>query len=184
MWINYLAKYWRSCSYAMKPNIYWIPGPWAGRLAILARPRGNDWLIDEIHGWRDAGVQVVVSLLDPEEEQELGLIDERQLVQAGSLRFISFPIEDYGVPSSEGALHKLIKEVEHLLDHGNTVGIHCRGGIGRSSIVAACVLVKRGQGVKASFEQIEKARGVPVPDTVVQRAWVDDFAHTSLTASR
>ena len=167
----------------MKPTIYWIPGPWAGRLAILARPRGNDWLNDEIHGWRDAGVQVVVSLLGPEEEQELGLAEEARLVQADSLRFINFPIEDYGVPSCEVALHKLVKEVEDLLERGNTVGIHCRAGIGRSSIVAACVLVRRGQAVETSFEQIEKARGVPVPDTVVQRAWVNDFAHLAQSKS-
>ena len=60
----------------MKPDIYWIPGPWAGRLAILARPRGGDWLVDEIEGWRDAGVQVIVSLLSEEETTELGLADE------------------------------------------------------------------------------------------------------------
>src|SRR5688572_19290283 len=125
----------------MKSNIYWIPGAWTGRLAILARPRGNDWLRDEIQGWRDAGVQIVVSLLGSEEEMELGLAEEAQLVPASGLRFISFPIEDYGVPSSEDALHQMLKEVERLLDHGHNVGIHCRAGIGRSSLVAACLLV-------------------------------------------
>ena len=168
----------------MRSNIYWIPGSWAGRLAILARPRGNDWLADEIRAWREAGVQVVVSLLGPEEELELGLSEEARLVPAGDLRFINFPIEDYGVPASETALHELVKEVEQLLDHGHNVGIHCRAGIGRSSLVAACLLVSSGQAVETSFEQIQKARGVPVPDTVNQRTWVADFAHTSLSASR
>jgi protein tyrosine/serine phosphatase len=168
----------------LKSNIYWIPTPWAGRLAILARPRGNDWLNDEVQGWRDAGVEVVVSLLGPDEELELGLSDEARLVQAESLRFINFPIDDYGVPASQAALHELVKKVEHLLDCGKTVGIHCRAGIGRSSLVAACLLVSGGQGVEASFEQIQKARGVPVPDTVNQRAWVADFALSSLSASR
>jgi protein-tyrosine phosphatase len=168
----------------MRSNIYWIPAPWAGRLAILARPRGNDWLADEIQGWCEAGVQVVVSLLGPEEEQELGLSEEASLVQASGQRFINFPIEDYGVPSSEAALHELVKRVEHLLSQGHNVGIHCRGGIGRSSLVAACLLVNSGQNVEASFEQIQKARGVPVPDTRNQREWVADFAHTSLSASR
>ena len=168
----------------MKSTIYWIPGNWAGRLAILARPRGNDWLSDEIQGWRDAGVQVVVSLLGEEEERELGLAEEAQIVRASNLRFINFPIEDYGVPSSEVELHQLVKEVEQLLDHGHNVGIHCRAGIGRSSIVAACLLVSGGEAVETSFEQIQKARGVQVPDTVNQRAWVVDFAHSSLSASR
>ena len=168
----------------MRANIYWIPGSWAGRLAILARPRGNDWLADEIHDWCEAGVRVVVSLLGPEEELELGLSDEAHLVQASGLRFINFPIEDYGVPASETALHKLVKEVAHLLGQGHDVGIHCRAGIGRSSLVAACLLVGGGQAVEASFEQIQEARGVPVPDTVDQRTWVADFAHSSLSAGR
>jgi hypothetical protein len=47
----------------MKPDIYWIKGPWSSKLAILARPRGHDWLADEIAGWQTGGVQVVVSLL-------------------------------------------------------------------------------------------------------------------------
>jgi protein-tyrosine phosphatase len=168
----------------MKSNIYWIPGAWAGRLAILARPRGVDWLNDEIQAWREAGVQVVVSLLGSEEEQELGLEEEARLVQDSNLRFINFPIEDYGVPTSKDALHQLVKEVKQMLDHGHNVGIHCRAGIGRSSLVAACLLVSGGQDVGASFEQIQKARGVPVPDTINQRSWVANFAHTSLTANR
>ena len=125
-----------------------------------------------------------MSLLGPDEELELGLSDEARLVQAGSLRFINFPIDDYGVPASEAALHELVKKVEHLLDCGKTVGIHCRAGIGRSSLVAACLLVSGGQSVEASFEQVQKARGVPVPDTVNQRAWVADFALSSLSPSR
>jgi protein-tyrosine phosphatase len=168
----------------MKPSIYWIPGPWAGRLAILARPRGNDWLSDEVEGWHDAGVQVVVSLLTQPETSELGLEDEGRLVDASGLRFISFPIEDYSVPSSTNALSHLVSQLAELLDRGETVGIHCRGGIGRSSIVAACLLLTEGQTVKTAFEQIETARGRPVPDTIAQRNWVDDFARVSLNAGR
>jgi protein tyrosine/serine phosphatase len=168
----------------MKPSIYWIPGPWAGRLAILARPRGNDWLTDEVEGWRDTGVQVVVSLLTQTEASELGLEDEAHLVGASRLRFMSFPIEDYDVPASKKALRELIDELEQLLDHGHDVGIHCRAGIGRSSLVAACLLVNRGGDVNASFQHITDSRGVAVPDTVAQRDWVGDFARVSLKTGR
>jgi len=168
----------------MKPSIYWIPGPWAGSLAILARPRGNDWLGDEVDGWHEAGVQVVVSLLTQTEASELGLEDEPRLVDASRLRFISFPIEDYGVPSSAKAVRALVDELEGLLDQGHNVGIHCRAGIGRSSLVAACLLVNRGQDVNASFQRITNSRGVAVPDTIAQRDWVGDFARVSLNGGR
>lgn len=54
-------------------TMYPIPGPWTGQLAILARPRGGDWLEDEIRGWRSSGIEMVVSLLELEEQDELGL---------------------------------------------------------------------------------------------------------------
>lgn len=163
----------------MKPDVYWISGPWVGRLAILARPRPGDWLVDEIQGWRDAGVQVVVSLLSEDEASELGIHDEPRLVHENGLRFISFPIEDYSVPASEDALRQLVRDVEALLDQGCNVGVHCRAGIGRSSLVAACLLVNCGHDVETSFEQVSTARGAPVPDTRAQREWVGEFARVS-----
>jgi protein-tyrosine phosphatase len=167
----------------MKPDIYWIPGPWTGRLAILGRPRRDDWLRDEIEGWRDAGVQVIVSLLSEAETLELGLSDEAPLVRGCGLTFINFPIDDYSVPSSEEALQRLVNELESLLNEGQTVGIHCRAGVGRSSLVAACLLVNSGEDAELSFQRISNSRGVRVPDTTEQRRWVGNFARLSLTSS-
>jgi polymorphic toxin system DSP-PTPase phosphatase-like protein len=168
----------------MKPSIYWIPGPWVGKLAILGRPRGGDWLTDEIEGWRDAGIEIVVSLLSEDEEAELALSDEPRLVEGTGLSFISFSIEDYAVPSSEDALRQLVNDLEKLLEKGRSVGIHCRAGVGRSSVVAACLLVNHGEDADISFQRISTARGVAVPDTVAQREWVGDFARLSHGGSR
>jgi len=40
----------------MKADLFWIPGPWRGRLAIVPRPRGGDWLGDEARAGRRAGI--------------------------------------------------------------------------------------------------------------------------------
>ncbi len=29
-------------------TLYWVRGPWPGKLALAARPRGGEWLDDEI----------------------------------------------------------------------------------------------------------------------------------------
>ena len=163
----------------MKPDIYWMPGPWPGRLAILSRPRGGDWLVDEVEGWREADVQVVVSLLAEDEAGELGLADEAALVASAALKFVSFPIHDYDVPASEHALRGLLDQLEQLLNNGQNVGIHCRAGIGRSSLVVACLLIDSGENSEASFQRISVARGVVVPDTLAQRKWVGEFASHS-----
>lgn len=160
----------------IKPDVYWLDGPWAGRLAILARPRGEDWLEDEVEGWKQAGVDVVVSLLTKDEEAELGLKDEGELVQRGGLMFINFPIPDYSVPPSKQATRLLVAELKDRLSRGNKVGIHCRQGIGRSSVVAACVLMTGGGSSGSAFEQIGTARRAKVPDTAEQKDWVTSFA--------
>jgi protein tyrosine/serine phosphatase len=163
----------------MKPNVYWINGPWPGKLAILARPRGADWLDDEVIGWKDAGLDVVVSLLTPSEYSELGLNHEDEIVKRNGLTFVSFPIADYSVPASKKVTRQLVNKLEGLLFRGNKIGIHCRQGIGRSSLVAACVLVISGESPGTAFQQIETARGLSVPDTPEQKEWVASFARTS-----
>ena len=160
----------------MKPDVYWIKGPWPGRLAILARPRGADWLEDEVEAWKEIGVDTVVSLLTQSEAVELSLTKESDLVRRRGLTFINFPIPDYSVPGSQGATRQLVDELSEQLSQGNKVGIHCRQGIGRSSLVAACVLVTSGESSGNAFNHIEAARGVTVPDTIEQKNWVASFA--------
>src|SRR5215510_5380708 len=161
---------------SIKADVYWIKGPWPGRLAILARPRGADWLEDEVEAWKEIGVDTVVSLLTQSEALELSLTQESDLVRRRGLTFINFPIADYSVPMSEGATRQLVDQLRAQLSQGSKVGIHCRQGIGRSSLVAACVLVTSGESSGNAFRQIESARGVPVPDTIEQENWVASFA--------
>ena len=161
---------------AIKPDVYWIEGPWPGKLAIIARPRGGDWLGDEVEGWKEAGLNVVVSLLTSGEQTELGLISEAEIVRRNGLTYISFPIPDYSVPGSKIPMQRLATELNHQLSRGACIGVHCRQGIGRSSVVAACVLVTSGESSKRAFELIELARRSPVPDTPEQKEWVMSFA--------
>jgi hypothetical protein len=82
----------------MKTELYWIEGSWPGRLAVVPRPRGGDWLEDEVQEWRQAGLDAVVSLLTREENADLDLAHEEELSQARGVQFIEFPIPNRGVP--------------------------------------------------------------------------------------
>jgi protein-tyrosine phosphatase len=159
-------------------TLYWVPGPWPGHLGIVPRPRGGDWLEDEVRSWRDAGIDVVTSLLTQDEIAELDLQREAALSRKAGLAFRSFPIPDYGVPQSRASLADLAGELEKALESGKNVAIHCRQGIGRSSVVAASVLMSAGEDPAEAFRRIEKARGRPVPDTAEQREWVRNLATT------
>jgi protein-tyrosine phosphatase len=160
----------------MKDEICWLAGPWSGRLGIAARPRGGDWLGDEVRSWYTAGVQVVVSLLTPDEEEDLGLEDEEKLFHAAGLEFHRLPMPDRGVPPSRSDFADLMHRVEAALRGGKNAVIHCRQGIGRSSLLAASLLVGAGEAPEQAFKNIAKARGVPVPETPEQRGWVERLA--------
>ena len=160
----------------MRPDLYRINGPWPGKLAILSRPRGNEWLRDEIQGWVASEVEVIVSLLTTHEISDLGLTDESEFAAKLGIGFIHYPIPDYDVPVCATTFRDLIHELSHLLLSGKSIGIHCRQGIGRSSLLAACLLSYFNVSVDEAFRQIRAARRTSVPDTAEQRQWVSTFS--------
>jgi protein-tyrosine phosphatase len=168
------------------PKLYWIASPTGGRLSISARPRGGDWLADEIEGWREQGVDVIVSLLTASENEELGLKDEGRFSKAKGLRFVSFPIEDRNVPGSTAKLQDLATQLGLEIQQGKNVVVHCRQGIGRSSLVSAAVLVSAGEDLEKALRSIRDARGLEVPETSEQRRWLEQFAknHESESLAR
>src|SRR5207253_1157392 len=124
----------------MWTKLHWVSGPWPGRLAVATRPRGGDWLEDEIASWRQAGIDTVFSLLTPEEERDLDLADEGHQVRAHGMKFESF-----------------MKRIAVL---GST------GSIGRStlSVVGSypdrfkVVSLAAGKNVEAALEQAKRWR--------------------------
>jgi protein-tyrosine phosphatase len=167
----------------LEPKLYWISNSSPGRLAISARPRGGDWLEDEIEGWRKQGIDVVVSLLTPSENEELDLKDEASFSKAKDIRFLSFPIEDRGVPPSSAKVEQLVAQLGSEIQQGRNVAVHCRQGIGRSSLISGALLISAGEDLEQVLKGIRKARGLDVPETPEQRKWLEQFAKTHAAAS-
>jgi hypothetical protein len=159
----------------MFPRVYWIHAPKAGRLAIMPRPRAGDWLEDEIASWKEAGIYTVVSLLERGGDRRTGARQEAELCGAKNIEFVSFPIPDRGVPECLRDAMALFGRVHTSLTAGKAVAVHCRAGIGRSALVAACVLTRFGYDAPDAFIMIATSRGVAVPDTDGQRDWVTSF---------
>ncbi len=65
--------------------------------------------------------------------------------------------------------------LEHL-EAGAGVAIHCRAGIGRSSCLAAAVLVLDGLEPDEARARITEARGLQVPDTPGQIAFISGLS--------
>ncbi len=160
----------------MSTELHWVNGPWPGKLAVEARPRGGDWLENEITNWKLGGVYGVLSLLTAEEERDLDLRDEVSHARRSGLEFLSFPIPDRQVPRSETELGATLEKLNRMLSDGKNILVHCRQGIGRTGLVAACLLVKNGMSPGAAVDLVSAARGLPVPETTEQRDWIERYA--------
>ena len=159
----------------MLTDFYWIDGPCPGRLAISTRPRGGGWLENEIRAWRRAGIDTIVSLLTPDEVSELGLEQEPDYCRANGIGYYSLPIMDRSVPGSNMDVLRLIGKLGSELTGGKNIAVHCRQGIGRSSLIAAGLLIEYGVSPAEAIQRVSSARQMPVPETPEQREWIDSF---------
>jgi len=157
----------------MIPETYYIRDIGKGGLGIMPRPRGNDWLEDEIKGLKNLGYDLVVSFLERFEEIELELTDERNFCEQNGIEFISFPIADRSVPDYKD-FYDLISNVYPKIINGKKTILHCRGGIGRAGITATSILIRHGISGIDAFHEVSEARGLQVPDTEEQKLWVLD----------
>ena len=160
----------------MRDSYEVVGGPWPGRLAILARPRGAEWLEYEVRNWQRLGIDVVVSLLTPDEIAEFELWNEETCCRSNGIEFVLLAIPDRDVPRSRKEVLKQVTRLDGEMADGKAVGIHCRQGIGRSGLLSACLLVSSGLSPEAAFKRLTEARGCPVPETSEQCQWVEEFA--------
>jgi protein-tyrosine phosphatase len=152
----------------MPSTPYVVDWPAPGRIAVMPRPSGGEWLDDDVARLRRLGVDTVVSALTGPEYDRLDLRREEEAVRAAGMRFTSFPIPDLGVPD-----FAVYRELTGLLAGevaaGRFVLAHCFGGIGRATVIAGGVLIWLGATAPDAIARIAAARGLPVPETQEQR---------------
>jgi protein-tyrosine phosphatase len=155
-------------------ELFWINRYRDGNLAIMPAPRAAERIEDIILGWRTEGIDYVVCLLEPSEIP--GLVElENELCREFSMEFQSFPIRDKTVPVSLEDFANFVARVADHVTSGRGVAIHCLAGIGRSTTLAACVLIWLGIDAEIALDMIAEARGLEVPETEAQRQWILAF---------
>jgi protein-tyrosine phosphatase len=156
---------------AIQAELYEITPCPVGRLAIMPRPRGGDWLMPELASLRLRGVTDVVSLLQIEEIEDLDIEREAEFCEMLFMRFHHHPVRDHSVPLQPG-FNLFIESLLPYLAQGGFLAIHCRGGFGRSPIAAAALLMRLGVPAEEAIERISHARGVEVPETDQQLEFI------------
>jgi protein-tyrosine phosphatase len=156
-------------------NVLWIEGDPIAKLAIVLKPRGDDWLRDDLVQIQRDGVDILVSLLEPQEAVWLGLGDEGPFAEAAGMKFLSYPIPDVHVPPNPATFRAFVAGLADRLSRKERIGLHCRGSIGRAPLTAACALIHLGWRAKDAVNAIQAARGFPIPDTEEQLRWILNY---------
>lgn len=151
---------------------FWIETASPLRLAIVPRPGGGEWLKEDIRQLKREGIDILVSLLMPDEARELGLEREDVACTAAGISFVNFPLPEHQVPPSRLSFLTFAQMLHRKAKEGLSVGVHCRECIGRSSLLLGTVLRLEGLSTKDAFDRISAARGVRIPGTAEQTKWV------------
>ena len=129
---------------------------------------------------RLAGAHGVLTLMTEAELARLALSQLGPQVEASGMRWFHLPIEDDQAPDAafEQAWQQALPQLTGLLREGKHLVIHCKGGSGRTGLVAAALLVSLGQPQQEAMAAIRAHR--PKAFTLaVHRQWLD-----ALTARR
>ena len=154
----------------MTSEIYLVAEALPGAVFIMPCPAGD--LALAMRDYRAAGVERVVSMLTEDEARQLQLEEEARYCRDAGMAFETFGIADFGVPDVarfDPFLHALAARVAGRA----RVAVHCRAGIGRSGLVVSGLLMALGQTAGVAVDQVSRARGVSVPETVEQRQFLD-----------
>jgi predicted protein tyrosine phosphatase len=88
--------------------------------------------------------------------------DDEAILRLHGIRLLHLPTQDTRAISQARLSHG-VAFVSEGLDRGERVLVHCQYGIGRSALLACCVLVARGAPPLAALEAAKRARPVVSP---------------------
>jgi len=96
--------------------------------------------------------------------------DDEHVLRRHGISFLHLPTPDnFGV--SRAMLDDGVEFTNLHLDAGQRVLIHCEHGIGRSALLALCVLVDRGMDPLAALALAKDRRAVVSPSQAQYEAW-------------
>lgn len=128
-----------------------------------------------LNALKQAGADAVVTLLSDAEIEALSVTGLGDEAEQQGLLWIQLPIEDDEEPGE--AFQKAWEEQKEtlfdLLSGGKTMAIHCRGGSGRTGLMAAILLMESGgnwQDVKSRIQSVRpKALSHPAHISYVKK---------------
>ncbi|MGI9274602.1 MAG: dual specificity protein phosphatase family protein [Endozoicomonas sp.] len=109
---------------------------------------------------KDWGARAILTLM-PEQEMADNQVSNlgKETEQLG-MHWFHLPIADDEGPAAafQAAWASAGPVVHQLLNEGNSIAIHCKGGSGRTGLVAAQIMLEQGMGLQESIRLIKAQR--------------------------
>jgi protein-tyrosine phosphatase len=119
--------------------------------------------------------KVLVTLIERFEMTRFSIPTLLEDVKRAGMKSIWFPITDVSTPRSPEEPIPRVSEIIDHLEAGDTVVVHCMGGLGRAGTIASCVLAACGLEPERAIAVVRVARPRTV-ETPAQEAFVGRFA--------
>jgi len=136
-------------------------------------------LVTDINAVKTWGGKVLISLMEDHEFSLLGVPDFASVLPSvKGLEWLHLPIKDMQIP--DGQFEKnwdtIGADIHKRLSDGDSIVIHCRGGLGRTGLLAARILVEFGmepvQAVAAVRQSRERSIETYLQEHyILTRAW-------------
>ncbi len=135
-------------------------------------PLNLDWITPDLAvagelpqtAWPGLAAQGVRAVVDLRAEA----VDDAAALAAGGIAFLHLPTPDHHAVSAAD----LDRGVAFVREGGGRAVVHCREGVGRSALLALCVLVDGGIEPLAALELAKDRRWQVSPSAAQYEAWV------------
>jgi predicted protein tyrosine phosphatase len=116
-----------------------------------------------IHLAQTHGIRAIVDLRSEDR-------DDQESLAAAGIDFLHLPTPDFE-PATSAMLDEGVSFARRHLDRGDKVLIHCQHGIGRSPLVALCVLVDLGWEPLDALALAKDKRSAVSPSRLQYEGW-------------
>ena len=131
-----------------------------GRIGVSPLPGRYNELAEDVRAIAEWDAAIVLSLTEMAEMEEMGSGELGTLLHEQGICWKHLPIRDWGGLSGENARNwpSLSAELHGALNRGGGVLTHCRGGHGRSGMIALRLLVERGIEPETALQRVRHVR--------------------------
>ncbi|MBQ4832043.1 dual specificity protein phosphatase family protein [Pseudoalteromonas sp. MMG010] len=133
-------------------------------------------LSDSVTQLKEAGVNMVITLLDDEELTTHNVAQLQEYVLVKNMTWLQLPIVDDEGPSQvfeeRWRIHK--SEIFQLLKNQGSAAVHCKGGTGRTGLVIGLILLELGYTKAQALKLVQQVRPKALINSL-QRSYFDNY---------